>query len=855
MKFFRKIDVFIFIFFVLLIFLLFFKTKENINYYKHINELNYNVTYEEAFPDSSFRNAVLYCIEKNICNNIEEELKTLDIIEIKKTELISEYSTDQYNYKYNITRKANERITKEDLDKIQKLVITRSNDIKNLQGIEYLTNLKLFYISSIKANNLNFNANKNLEYLQFYQKTDNINESCNITFSSLPKLKVLMYKIEKTRSNSLDIKNIDFSNNPNLEYLKTRGCNYNNVNLTTNSKLKVLDLNDNKITSLNLFNNNIIEELMINSIKTNNYNEELNKVPKLKKLDIRISEEYNLDLSNLPLLEDLKMNNSEGLRSINLSRNPNLKKIYIHSARFMTSIDFNKNLNLEDVEIRYSYPLNSINLPNTQTLKRLVLVSNQLNNIDVSKNKNLEDLYIMESLLNDLDISNNLKLKTLIIKKSNLSNIDIRKNIELKTLVLSESKFTNIDFSNNNLITSIDFSNNKLTKVDFRHLKDLYSFDVRDNLISEILIDENNTKLTGGYYANNKILNLKRNISGVVYLPYPQNIEIDVVKDQDFNIPIIYGHQDGSYYYGELKENNEVFKKVSEQTYRFPKLGKYVIDFKIYNKNKNGEVYSENPDGGTVTVTVKEAEILNFNPVFNTDIKYIDTNIDQIYTNNIVNLPHTASYKFLTETNTVMTKEEVKNIISTKGLKNFKIEIKFRDQSKKVVTMPVEIYEKKEKEIDLYSFIPTNEEYISYNNNKIFIKKNDLPENHCSSETYECYRYKRSEKTYNITEVTGNLNDILTDKYNTNIKFLNPSWTGNEERKVVDILEIDSEGQIKIVQTITILRDTDSDSIPDSIDEDDDNDQVSDTDEERDQTDPKDNTSYKVTKICYKINA
>ena len=84
-------------------------------------------------------------------------------------------------------------------------------------------------------------------------------------------------------------------------------------------------------------------------------------------------------------------------------------------------------------------------------------------------------------------------------------------------------------------------------------------------------------------------------------------------------------------------------------------------------------------------------------------------------------------------------------------------------------------------------------------------------------------------------------------------KFIN--WQGDEEEKIYYIFPIQSN-----VETLenskfetTILRDTDHDGISDKDDEDDDNDGVSDAQEVLDQTDPKDASSFKVTKICYKV--
>ena len=77
-------------------------------------------------------------------------------------------------------------------------------------------------------------------------------------------------------------------------------------------------------------------------------------------------------------------------------------------------------------------------------------------------------------------------------------------------------------------------------------------------------------------------------------------------------------------------------------------------------------------------------------------------------------------------------------------------------------------------------------------------------------------------------------------------------WQGDENQKVFYIYNQWLNGVPNILET-TILRDTDGDQIPDVDDEDDDNDGVSDEQEVLDQTDPKDGSSFKVTKICYKV--
>ena len=255
-----------------------------------------------------------------------------------------------------------------------------------------------------------------------------------------------------------------------------------------------------------------------------------------------------------------------------------------------------------------------------------------------------------------------------------------------------------------------------------------------------------------------------------------------------------------------------------------------------------------------IPVEVKARMADKFNPVFNTDIKYTDTDATKIYNDNIINLPAGASYEIINDSGNVMTIDELKNIIATQGLKNFKIKIRFSDFSEKVMQMPVEIYLKVSQQIFQYSFYPLLAEDYGYreqDNNKFLMKKNELPENGCNLETYVCYNYSFSNITFGFYGTSVNIDDYLNRKHTFNLDFL-PAWNNDENRKEIMVIgRVGFAGGI--VTKFNIYRDTDGDSIPDKDDDDDDNDGISDEQEIKDNTNPKDSTSYKTTKICYKV--
>lgn len=133
----------IFLAFLIILSIIFLNKKEtnNTTYYKNLKELNYNVTYKQAFPDQNFRYIVLTCIVNNICNEVDEILKESDMSKwINSTKIINEAK-----FTPEIKTKENELLNKEDLNKIKMIYfysesIIRINKITSFRGIEFLSN-------------------------------------------------------------------------------------------------------------------------------------------------------------------------------------------------------------------------------------------------------------------------------------------------------------------------------------------------------------------------------------------------------------------------------------------------------------------------------------------------------------------------------------------------------------------------------------------------------------------------------------------------------------------------------------------------------------------------------------------
>ena len=1063
MKKYKKLSIFFLIVMLigLSIVLLLPKNIDNKTYYKNLKELNYNVTYKQAFPDKILRYAILRCVVENICNNVDEELKNSNIRQYRGN---SNLVIKNAGFKQEIIAKENEVLNKADLDKIQMLYIKATSPqaadkIDSLRGIEFLPNLRMFYSDSIITPEVNLSFNHNLEY--FYFHVDNfIERDCNINLGTISNLKKFYFDISGLR-HIVNNKLLDFSNNLSLKDVTVRSCRLTNVNVANNVLLENVDFANNKLYNLNLnynpnlkklilFNNNISNLNLSNvpNLESLNLNWNLSQlpnfhqVPKLKSLHLGGGIYSSIDLSILPLLEEFFVEGSNyTINNFNIN-NPTLKKLYIDATNIV-NLNLINAPNLEELTVNSNKQLVGLNVDNNIKLKKISLSQNNFSSINLNNNRELENLSIYESNFNTIDLRNNPNLTYLNLSQNNLTSLDLHNNNLLRYLDVKNNNLESLTL-NAQTLTNIDASNNKLTNLDLRNFSKVYGLDVSDNLLKELYLPNNIHSCENIKYSNNKLMRIEKCAYGVISQNVtPQNIEIEVIKNKEAIIPILYGslnsnNYNGHYYNGHLVENNELFTKTANQKYIFKKTGTYTIDFNLYLYIRAITTNRLIGKGGTVTVTVKSGEEDLFNPVisnlrtmegykatftkedyknaisnlptnikkFEVDVNQLDTRVpgtknivtkitfsddtekevvvpveveeltkekynpeittktvtrtteiteeeykklitnlpnniqrievvkkadttvvgsheailnvvlrngdikevkvsvivssimadsfEPVYrhyfsyignyyfsSNNIVNLPEVGSkgsYYYIIDSITKlrMSDEQLKESVSTKGLKNFKIKIFFPDNSSKEYDMPMTIYESKAIYVDDVVFTPKNEEHLEYNNNKIRIIYNrDFEKRFCNHETFECFYYYSISSNYSATNIDGTIRGmkggglyiydgyINTQRFNPGFRskddegwlsFNNPSWGRTEEKRVVEITGT-REGKNKLVQTVTILRDTDHDGIPDIDDEDDDNDGISDEQELVDQTDPKDSTSFKVTKICYKVKA
>ena len=506
------------------------------------------------------------------------------------------------------------------------------------------------------------------------------------------------------------------------------------------------------------------------------------------------------------------------------------------------------NIELEN----YQNIINLTGIEYLKNVKRIVIANSKIKEADFSQNQKLETLFLTEKFHSTYQILD-------IEGTSILERVNIKSNENLKHLILNfnPNKENTVDLSGNPNLEALYIIKSNLKEIDLTHNPNLNSSDI--NL------------------QGNKLQSIKANSpsENFRYGASEQKITVEVDQGVPIRIPLKFNDTE-SYLEGTgFTRNNDY--------YTFNQVGTHTYNF--YNRQRD---YS-----GTVEVTVTGGEAKNFTPLITNDSRcYLNQSCslaDKIY-----NIPRDANIVSVTSCDHG-TATGIILVPNQKGLGTCDVKITFGDGSTKTYKVKIPVFEKNIKEIEPFKPIYPKSKYIegefaknlllSYS--EVQDERDDYlnilnKKSKCNYETYICdtISYKieafyRSigDKAISDKPIPGKAYDyfsvnntaILDSKvkvYNSKQmeqvvrNYLNGStlidWQGDENQKVFYIYNQWLNGVPNILET-TILRDTDGDKIPDVDDEDDDNDGVSDEQEVLDQTDPKDSTSFKVTKICYKV--
>ena len=365
---------------------------------KVLKELNYDVTYKQAFPDKNLRRGIILCIMRNKCGdgdyssgsyNYEKYYETLSKWPSINTYFDKYYQALAYQtrpeygaliYDSDIETEETKKIKKEDLEKI-KVLISRSftEPVTTLQGIEYLSNLKAVVLSNVKQEDLDFSYNKLLEVLLV-----NVNDNHHTVQKTTKSLNLSQNTMLRELSVTLasEDSNLDYSHLNNLDTIVITESKIRSIILPTN--VRKVDLGGNHITDIDLSHHHNLEHLILasNSIS-------------------------QIDLTKLYNLKYLNLNSTLLNQEIDLSKNIKLEEFYLAGENINTKkLDLINNINIKTIYIRSN--LKKINLVNNLNLVNLTLRYNNLEELDLSKNLSLNNADLDGNHIANLKIPNHI---------------------------------------------------------------------------------------------------------------------------------------------------------------------------------------------------------------------------------------------------------------------------------------------------------------------------------------------------------------------------------------------------------------------------------------------------------------
>ena len=846
---------------------------------KKLKELNYNVTYKEAFPDENLRRGVLLCIMRNKCGATEANSSNYGVFyytyadnEYRTNNI---YTTKDYvksNYGTAITEsdliaKENETISKVDLDRLEVLLTNdyRKN-VNSLQGIEYLSNIKVAVLPSVEQENVDFSYNKELLKLflnweKRYSGGTSIIKTVNLDQNTkLKELLITFFNEEK---------NLNYSFLTNLESLYISYSSLKNIVLP--NSIKSINLSANKIANINLPNGIIGVDLSYNKI------ENIVIPNTVKKLDLNGNNLTHIDLPEGIETVDLEYNNltnivvpnsvrhlwaeknkienitlGSGIRDLSLRKNNlthidlpegvnwvileenQLESLVIPSSVRTMRASENKISNdvvvpngVEYLEL-YTNKISNITL--APSLKEIGLSGNNISNIDLSNLVNAEKLHLGNNPLQSIDVSGMPKLKDLFLYKTKIkNNIDLRNNVNLERFEIGgveegeEPRVENFDFTNNLKLKTIEIKDRNLKNFDLGKYVNLKSIELENNIMNPNLDLSRLTNLSTLYLTNNKLTNLKLPDANVTnyYLKGKEITKLKVKKNSYVTIPKF------------LINDKEYFLRTgfdyrNGETYLFNTVGKIITETVAYPDPNSTydkfvwtyEIEVEEGEEHTFNASINQG---NYTPLINEEIPV--NNLKEMITNlpaNIKNFEIISAYLF-----------------TSKGDKTVKVRITFSDDTFKEVDIPIKVYEK-EDILPTVTVTPETLEVIDKKPVNINITRSYAKEDNIDNTNFiktvrdnlVSYEYlnKANGLTYNSNGISGVI-DYL--------------FTGTEEEHTFNIT-YKEKGNIYTFNkniSIKLLRDTDKDGTPDKDDDDKDGDGYSNAVEIARGSDPYDKTS------------
>ena len=245
-----------------------------------------------------------------------------------------------------------------------------NKNIKSLKGIEYLVELRGLYCMDNQIATMDISNNKQLTGVWC---------SGNL------------------------FKSLDFTPNPNLEWVYCFDCQLTSLNVANNPKMSYIECNSNPLGKIDVSHNPELEHLMCGDCGLTTL--DLSHNPKMQHLDAFRNKFKELDVTCCPKLKRLDIWGNPGLGSVDVSNCPGLQS-YNCSNNEATSIDVSHNPELNKLICSYN-ELESIDVSHNPKLAYLDCMQNHLKGLDLSHNPNLRFLQAFINDFTELDIGYN----------------------------------------------------------------------------------------------------------------------------------------------------------------------------------------------------------------------------------------------------------------------------------------------------------------------------------------------------------------------------------------------------------------------------------------------------------------
>jgi len=360
---------------------------------------------EETFPDPVFREYVLKIVGSSVLT--EEKARQIEVLDVSASNIkkvlgdrdpITSLRGIRYLKYVKDLNCSGQKLTTLNLElnsRVEKLNCSgnqltglwldpRGNSLKYLTcSVNELTALDLSKSSELTELSCSSNKLTSLD-LSANTKLQQINASSNkltaLDVRQLPELTHLYLW------GNHDLKSIDVSKNPKLEFLSVSHCKLTSLNVSNNRKLVELFVDNNQLTALDVRSNYMLKTLYC-------YENQITA----------------LDLSSNVSLEDLGVND-----------NP------------ITELDLRAQSNLQKLSC-YKMKLTKLDVDRCPKLRRLYCNDNQIETLDLRSNKKLQTLYCQNNRLSWLDLSSNTALDPRYVDCSgNVYDIKVDENLQYK---------------------------------------------------------------------------------------------------------------------------------------------------------------------------------------------------------------------------------------------------------------------------------------------------------------------------------------------------------------------------------------------------------------------------------------